>query len=371
MKARPRVAVIGAGISGLACALTLERHGIFPDIFEQRHRSGETFPHVGGILQLLNRPVKDQVAYLHQKLGLPIRPLARLQKVVMRAPNASGTVTGNLGYLFLRGQDEGSVESQLSSLLQSPVRYNCRADWRELSGKYDFVVVADGTEQAARTLGLWQEIISTWVRGAVVLGDFDPHTLLMWLNTSYCRHGYAYLTPFNQRRASLVLIVSGSNADEAEEMWRLFWQMEKLPYQEVEGFSLPHTSGYCYPPQVGNVLLAGNAGGFMEPFLGFGLMGAFKSGFLAGLAVAQGTPYTALTRGLRRQILQALSYRRLLNSLSDAHFNVLVKLLAAPPLKQLIYNTNIDIFKYGALTLDLIERIGQKIRPHNRRMPLP
>ena len=36
-----RVAIIGAGLSGLSCALELERHGIKPDIFEKKDYVGE------------------------------------------------------------------------------------------------------------------------------------------------------------------------------------------------------------------------------------------------------------------------------------------------------------------------------------------
>ncbi|MQL51731.1 FAD-dependent oxidoreductase [Desulfofundulus thermobenzoicus] len=358
-----RIAIIGAGVSGLACALELERHGITPAIFEQRNRSGEVFAHVAGILQLMNRPIKDQISYLYRRLKLPLRPLAPLKRIIMHTPNTTGSITGRLGYLFLRGQDEGSMESQLFNLLRTPVFYNHYADWREMARHYDYVVVADGTQQVPRTLGCWQDILNTWVRGATVLGHFDPHTLTMWLNTKYCRSNYAYLTPFNRHRASLVLITTDSYPDEIEKKWRLFWEVEGFDYQVVENFSLQHVSGYCYPPQAGNVLLAGNAGGFLEPFLGFGLMAAIRSGIYAARALARGESYTGLTRDLRQQIIRALAIRRVLNSLTNADYDRLVRLLTAPGVRQLIYNTNIDVFKFSTILLTHLERLKRKIRP--------
>ncbi|SHI85975.1 NAD(P)/FAD-dependent oxidoreductase [Desulfofundulus thermosubterraneus] len=359
----PRIAIIGAGISGLACALELERHGIAPAIFEQRSRAGETFNHVGGLLQLMSRPIRDEMDYLRKELHLPVKALAPLKRIIMHMPNVTRTVTGKLGYLLLRGQDENSTESQLYSFLKTPVYFNRYANWQVLARHYDYVVVADGTPTVARTLGCWQEFLKTWVRGAVVLGNFDPNTLIMWVNTKYTRHTYAYLTPFNAHRASLILIVSNSNADEVEEKWRLFWEMEELDYQVLENFSVQHTSGYCYPPQVGNVLMIGNAGGFMEPFLGFGVMASIRSGVYAGRALARGESYTSLTSDLRRKISYLATLRQLLNNMENEDFDNLVKLITTPGIKQFIYNTNIDILQYVTALLRFSEQVKKKIRP--------
>jgi flavin-dependent dehydrogenase len=38
-----KVAIMGAGISVLSCAITLEKNGIEPVIFEKRSRVGERF----------------------------------------------------------------------------------------------------------------------------------------------------------------------------------------------------------------------------------------------------------------------------------------------------------------------------------------
>ncbi|MGB9804183.1 NAD(P)/FAD-dependent oxidoreductase [Desulfofundulus sp.] len=363
----PRIAIIGAGISGLACALELERHGIIPAIFEQRARPGEAFNHVGGLLQLMSRPIRDEVAYLRKELHLPVKPLARWNRIIMHTPRVTRTVTGNLGYFFLRGQDENSTESQLYSLLKTPVYFNRYADWRALAHHYDYVVVADGTPAVARTLGCWQDLVETWVRGAVVLGDFDPHTLIMWVNTEYSRHTYAYLTPFNARRASLLLIVNDSNPDEIEEKWRLFWEIEKLDYQVLDSFSVKHTSGYCYPPQVGNVLMVGNAGGFMEPFLGFGVMSAFRSGVYAARALVSGKSYLSITSDLRRKIAHLATIRRLLNNMDNEDFDNLVRFITTPGIKQLIYNTNIDVLQYTTVLLNLFEQVKKKVRPGTQK----
>ncbi|WP_376741764.1 NAD(P)-binding protein [Pelotomaculum terephthalicicum] len=39
-----RICIIGAGISGLSCALTLEKYGIIPDIYEQYPKTSAKQP---------------------------------------------------------------------------------------------------------------------------------------------------------------------------------------------------------------------------------------------------------------------------------------------------------------------------------------
>lgn len=357
-----RVAIIGAGLSGLACAHELELHGIYPVIFEERYRSGELFPHVAGFLQLMNRPVRNQIKYLKKKYNLPITPLNPLERVIMHTPNMTRNIKGKLGYLFHRGQDENSVESQLQRLVQTPIFFNYRADYSVLARQYDYVVVANGAADVARTLGCWQDIIKTWVRGAVILGEFDPKSLVMWLNTKLFRSSYAYMTAFNERRASLVQIVTDSNPDEIELYWRRFWEVHGFKYKIVENFSLQHVSGYVYPHQVGNILLVGNAGGFLEPFLGFGMMAALRSGVLAARSIIKGESYEKNVMDLKEQILNALAIRRAINNLDNEAMQLVTALATAPGVKQLNYHTNIDVLKYGAKGLGLLESINKLLR---------
>ena len=44
--------------------------------------------------------------------------------------------------------------------------------------------------------------------------------MMMWLNTEYAGSSYAYLTPFNRKSASLVLIVSNAKREEMGYYWK-------------------------------------------------------------------------------------------------------------------------------------------------------
>ncbi|MDD4170522.1 MAG: NAD(P)-binding protein, partial [Desulfotomaculaceae bacterium] len=215
------MAIIGAGPSGLACAHELERHGVKPDIFEQSSRPGDLFEHVAALLQITNRPVKDQLEEIKKSCYIPLKPLNLLKKVTMHTPRVSGSVSGNLGYLLRRGQGEDSLENQLLAQIKTPIHYNTRADYAALALDYDYVVVATGTYDTTKTLGCWEDIYKTWLVGATVLGEFHPNHLEMWLNTEYAGSGYAYLTPFSHKSASLTLIVPKGKR-KAIDCWEMF-----------------------------------------------------------------------------------------------------------------------------------------------------
>lgn len=58
------VAIMGAGLSGLACAITLEKNGITPTIFESRSQVGDRFINAEAFLPVFERPIRDNYAYL-------------------------------------------------------------------------------------------------------------------------------------------------------------------------------------------------------------------------------------------------------------------------------------------------------------------
>lgn len=70
-----KIAIMGAGLSGLTCAITLERHGISPVIFEHKKTVGDRFVNGEILLSLLNRPVFDSLAYFSEQYGIFYIPL--------------------------------------------------------------------------------------------------------------------------------------------------------------------------------------------------------------------------------------------------------------------------------------------------------
>lgn len=104
-------------------------------------------------------------------------------------------------------------------------------------------------------LGCWQERFRSCVRGAAILGSFDPNTLMMWINKEYCKNGYAFLAPHDRNRAFIMLVVSDHNENEVDYYWEEFLYTENIKYTIVEEFKLKQTAGYAYPNKVDNIIL--------------------------------------------------------------------------------------------------------------------
>ncbi|MBM7856185.1 flavin-dependent dehydrogenase [Desulfohalotomaculum tongense] len=357
-----KVVIIGAGLSGLCCAYELERHGIKPDVFEERSRSGELFPHVSAMMEMFIRPNRDPVKYLEREFHIKLKPLHEIKTIEMRMARVKRSVTGNLGYFFLRGQSENSVESQLSRMLKTKVHYNVHADYEQLSREYDYVIVCTGNSRTAKTLGVWDDLFYSLLRGVIVLGEFDTSKIIMWFNKKYNDTGYAYLTPFSSDMASLILIVRGIGPEELDDYWHLFWQNGNFNYKIVESFTLEHIAGLVYPHQLENILLAGNAGGFLEPFLGFGQISAIRSGVYAAQAVAQNKDYEKLLEPLKTDLSRSILLREYLNASGNRSISMVTRVITMPGIKQLVYNSGVDVLKYGTGLLKILDKLtGERI----------
>ncbi|OPY58936.1 MAG: glutamate synthase subunit beta [Pelotomaculum sp. PtaU1.Bin035] len=338
-----RVAIIGAGPSGLVCALALERRGIKPDIFERGRRVGFTVPRVDILLQLFQRPQRDQLRYLFDHFGFKIKPLAKIRRYIIHSLPHNVSIKGDLGYLMERGQSRDAVETQLARQLRSKIKFNIHAGYRALASEYDYVVVAEGNHLAAKDLKIWETAITAWVKGAIVLGRFDTEAAAVYFNMDYAKHGFGSIIPFSRERALLALHVPYIDHSELTLCWNKFMEQENFRPEIIETFELHHTGGFTARQQVDNILLAGASGGFTDSFLGLGLFEGILSGALAGKAIAEGLNYEQLVSHLTRQVKRRFAFREALNSMDNTGLDRLIRAITLPGIKQAIYNTNIDI----------------------------
>jgi digeranylgeranylglycerophospholipid reductase len=344
-----KVAIIGAGQAGLACAHELERHGINPVIYERNSFIGEAFPHIAAILNISHRPIKNSFEYFKNDLFLDLFPVNTINSIVHNSPSKSTTVKGNLGYFFKNSKETDSLKLQLFEKLKNTrIIYNELGDYEKLLPQFDYVVVATGNPKYADELGCWQEWFQAFARGAVVLGDFDPNTLVMWINKDYCKNGYVYLTPFNEKKASIVQIVPNVNEKEIDHYWELFIDTENIKYSIIEEFKLEHKAGFVYPHQMDKLFFIGNAGGGVEPFLGFGHVNALTTGVAAARSIAEGRSYEEQIKPFIDRNIQMRQFRKVFDKMGNKVYDDLIWSIGIPGINQLIYKTPINVSKLGA-----------------------
>jgi len=361
-----KVAIIGGGVAGLACAHELEKYGINPVIYERNGFIGEQYEHVAAILELLHRPVKDYLKYLKKEFDIEIKPVDTINSLIHYAPNVTTTIKGNFGYLIERGKEENGLKRQLQAQLKkTKILFNEFGDYKVLAEKYDYVVIANGSANFTEELGCWQDWVNTYVRGATVLGDFDPNALLMWINKDYCKNGYAYLTPFNKKKASLILVVTDVVEKQIENFWQLFLYTENLNYKIVSEYKLEHRTGFVYPRKMDNLYLAGNAGGGIDPFLGFGQINSIEQGVMAGRAIATGKDYEKLLKKSTKSNILLHEFRKGFNKLGNTGYDLLVGSIGIPGIKHLLYYTPLNVVKTGGVLLGIGNTLSSKKRVKN------
>jgi flavin-dependent dehydrogenase len=333
-----KIAIIGAGLAGLSCAHELEKHGIKPSVYERNSYIGDQIKHVSALIEILNRPIRNIFKYIGEEYGINLKPIDVLTKFTHFSPNKTTVINGNLGY-FLK---------------KTELRLNQAPDLEQLAGDNDYVIVANGNSIYTETLGCWQTWLNTYIRGAVILGDFDPHELKVWINKNYCKRGYAYLTPFNEKRASLILITSDVNEKEIDHFWELFLYTENLKYTITEEYKLEHTSGFVYPLKTGNILFAGNAGGAIDPFLGFGQFNSITQGIMAARSIVFNQDYENLVGKIIHKNLNLLQIRKAYDMLDNNGYDMLIKSLGLPGIKHVAYYTPLDVVKALSTLLKLV-----------------
>ncbi len=340
-----KVAIIGGGFSGLACAHELERLGVRPDIFEKKGFIGEPINHVTAVLEVSHRPIKDSLRYFNDKFQIRIEPLSKLTSLVHFSPHVKTTVRGNnLGYLLENTSSPTSVKQQLLKQLKtSRIRLNEAADPLKLKKDYDYVIVADGNYSFPYEAGVWQEWLQSYIMGAVVYGSFDPEALLMWLNKDYCKNGYAYLTPFNKDKAALILVVTDINEKEIDYYWDLFLYSENIKYAIGEEFKMEHRAGYVYPHIIENIIMIGNAGGGLDPFLGFGHFNAIVSGVSAARTIVRGIDYEKQIKSIMNRNNDMRQFRNVFNTMSNRGYDNMLTAMKLPGFRYFIYNFPVGV----------------------------
>ncbi|MCX7749616.1 MAG: NAD(P)/FAD-dependent oxidoreductase [Clostridia bacterium] len=352
-----KVAIIGAGLAGLACAIQLEKYNIKPVIYERNSFIGEAFSHVSASLAVGQRPIKDMVKYF-KGFDIHIKPLNTINRLVHYSPNRITPIQGNFGYFFQRDKSKNDLKNQMiTQLSKTEILFNQIGDYEELQKEYDYVVIANGNSSYTEELGCWQQWINTYVRGAVVLGEFDTSALLMWINRDYCKNGYAYMTPFNNHKASLILVVTDANEKEIDHFWEQFIYAENIRYDIVEEYKLAHKGGHVYPHRLNNLFFAGNAGGAIDPFLGFGQLTSVTMGVAAAKSIGEGADYEKLIKKVVKRNTQLYEFRKAFDRVSNKGYDNLMGMIRFPGVKKIGYDTPLNVVKYGSWILKAKSRI--------------
>ena len=348
-----KVAIMGAGLSGLACAITLEKHDITPTIFEKRSRVGDRFVNGEAFLPLLNRPINDCYAYLAERHGIYLQPLSNIKMLTIYSENSRASLHGHLGFLNVRGRESDSLESQLARQVKSKIIFNSNYTYEELLQEYTHVILATGDAAYTEKIQEFKRDLTVTLKGATVEGQFDKRHVGVWLDYNIAPQGYGYLLPFSEHEATITLGYPDypyNQRLDTQALWDKFYQRICKDLEQdlriTDRFEVTHyIMGMCQNPRIGNTFFVGNCFGALMPAFGFGQITAILSGIYAAEDLSGHGHYDELLRLLKQSYKYSLAIRRALEHLDNRKIDALVRLVQSDLANRLIVSPKINLLK--------------------------
>ncbi len=328
-----KVAIIGAGLSGLSCAITLEKRGINPTVFEKRSCVGDRFVNAEAMFSILERPVRDGLTYLSEEYGIHLEPISEVNPLIIHSKNQKSSVNGKIGDTNIRGRHEKSFECQLARQVKSEIIFNFTKDYTELAKDFDSIVLATGDGDYSIKVDNYRSDVTCSLKGATVVGTFltaEPH---VWFNYDIIPKGYAWLIPYSSKEANLVIAFpeyAQTKIYDIDKMWELFFDLACRDLRQelkiTDRFQIRHyMMGICNSPKIGNTYFVGNCFGTISPGLGFGQFSSMLTGIYAALDICGEAQYSELVKPLFENYNHSLALRRFIEGLNDNDFDRIVK----------------------------------------------
>ncbi len=350
---------MGAGLSGLACAITLEKNGVTPTIYEKRSKVGDRFVNGEVLLSIFSRPVHDSIASLSEEYGIFLKPTSNIQKMEIFSKNEMTIIEGQLGFTNIRGREEDSFEKQLEQQTKSAIHFNSEQTYEQLLHEHSHVVMATGDGDYVKKTRNFKEDLTVSIKGATVEGTFDRYSVMTWIDYDLAPFGYCYLIPLSEKKANISIAIPDlpENADvNINNLWSLFYEKvrtqlkQELPITDQYQITR-YPMGICNSERIGNTFFVGNCFGTMMPFMGFGQYASILSGVYAAYDLCGLGKYQELMKPLRQSYQDSIVLRRSMEQLSNKGLDRIIHSLQGNWGEKLFHTTRINPLKVASYLL--------------------
>jgi len=335
------VAIIGSGISGLACAFRLNQLGIKHTIFERRAVVGEAINLYGIHLNSFNLFSDNPLKLFENNYNLKIKPMCPLRKIIMYLGSRKVTVRGSkLGYIFNRGPGMGSLERQLFDQVDAFFYYDTYIMPElidDISKEFDAVVIATGGTDIPKHLGVLEEDLVIQVKSGIIEGKYEPCQIYAWMKTEYSNNLFVYLIPVTENRAFITLLADDITPDELDYKWKDMLISENITNTILQTWEHEYHGGRLKTNRIGNIYFIGNAGGFTDDFVGFGIINGIMSGIFAADAIVLGTDYQKSIQKIMKCLDKIHNFKLLVKKTGSNAWKFMTGVMGLPGLCHIVY----------------------------------
>ena len=316
---KQKIKIAGAGLSGLCAAINLAKAGYEVEVFEGQKSVGAAKN--GDWQGLENWTEAEDVLTRIQSCGLgldfPFHPFYEMKFYTADLTLFSFKNKKPIFYLVKRGRDEGCLDYALKNQAErSGVKINYN---QPLTEKQASIIATSGRKPFALGVGL------------NFTTDLDDQIVAI-LSDDLAPKGYAYLIVIGGQ-ATIVSALTVPYAGQASRYFKNTFQT----FQSLKSFSVKNEKKFAGVIYTGlkptkDKIYTGEAGGFQDYFLGFGMYHAIRSGYLVSQAIRENISFNNLAKKELRPLVKAsLINRFIFERLGNKGYQIFLRQLHKKP----------------------------------------
>jgi len=301
----------------LTAAINLQKAGWDVEVHERKNYCGK---HTRDFQFLENWTSDEDVLEFLKRMNIDVnfylKPVKKVQIFSPTFKQYDGYSENPLMYLVKRGPQEKSIDQSLEKQAR---RQGVRFIYNTKLPKNEADIMAIGIKKP--------NIVTL---GALFQLDMEDKAALI-LDNSLSPRYYSYfivdegvgeitcISPFPE--AKNIEIFLGKTIKTFENIFR-------IRVEQTEEFSAVGSFDFLRKAKINHQYYIGEAAGFHDCFLGFGMIYAFRSGFLAAQSIIEKKDFDHLwKKDFLKQLEVAEKNRKLFNGFSNYHYERIIKLL--------------------------------------------
>ena len=311
------IKIIGGGIAGLTTAINLKKSGIDVEVHVRKNRCGK---HTNDFQYLENwtfdEDTLDMLKRMNIQTDFHFKPLYTQEVVGPSGKKYVGNSNIPILYVIKRGRADDSLDRSLENqALQMGVD-----------------IIHHSTLKIEEA-----DIVATGIKkpGFIVTGimfscDHQDESVILF-DDQLSEKFYSYLI-VNDNLGEIACINPVNHKDHIIRLEKTIKRFEELYSVKIEKiierFSAPLSFDPLNQAHINNQYFVGEAAGFQDCFYGFGMLYAFKSGYLAAKSITEGLDYSQLLYSeILKPIHVSVANRVLFEKLTHKGYERLINVL--------------------------------------------